>query len=729
MYYYQSKGIRILDSNYFVDEGEQNYLVKYTAILTKILDFSSGNGPQHDIEILNHLFNLAQGVRNLKYLRRDDFNNIFSYSSILDDNYRIQHLEKNIYLHVYISRAHTLQGINDNMYSEVNTFFDKCFVTREGKNSTSPTLEIENLFFSSNYSEMIEFCQQEYTDPYANFVKAYYCAKVGDIPKSYDLFTDVLKVSQEENIWDIFYLSQVNRKHIFQMTKCSSFQLFKDNYYEFFERIELEMEYHNSKLQFDTLPCDFQSNYSFLSQFATENCFVNDSARLLQEKYKVEKSFQGETTYFGISEFDKIKLNLTESYKFVQDNYILVDVFDETKNYVKNALFLWLRAYKKDKNKKKTGTPFSFSNTRYRFTVQDVILLSKNCSVDDLRYFDATHSFLDIPFEDEKELILHCNKMMDFYESKFSNTEIPLNTTLLYYNVCEELQSLFYVSSYFLSNIDCIKRIVFFLCNNHIFLCMTREKIRIINLYVNDETYLELIPILEKWLLDSYEKYKVQSNPHFLDEIAQISSLLSTVSCYFAVSLETIDKKIQSLEITEQLVLQKFVEISNALSDQAKELVIATYVVSDVWKLIEIFKFDQSYNTEKNYVLITDYLDIQVNQIISNKEKRMMQVTYPPQTDNIHKILMFMVEYNIEIDLTKYESYWSELDFLYLIENFDVNTFDIDWLLLYPDKVLHLITEDNRKLKIVKENLGKLKESAFEENTARWLYLLRYFIN
>jgi len=52
-----------------------------------------------------------------------------------------------------------------------------------------------------------------------NYKKAYYLAQIGDYADSYSLYTEILSVAKQEEKWDIYYFTQINRQYLFSIIK------------------------------------------------------------------------------------------------------------------------------------------------------------------------------------------------------------------------------------------------------------------------------------------------------------------------------------------------------------------------------------------------------------------------------------------------------------------------------------------------------------------------------
>lgn len=72
--------------------------------------------------------------------------------------------------------------------------------------------EIKSAAYGSKISEMEHYCNQDYTDQFDLFRKAYYLGILGRYEESYEIFNSLIIQFQKEKKWDLFYLAQLNRK-------------------------------------------------------------------------------------------------------------------------------------------------------------------------------------------------------------------------------------------------------------------------------------------------------------------------------------------------------------------------------------------------------------------------------------------------------------------------------------------------------------------------------------
>lgn len=741
--YYSNRGIRIIDSNDFVDTTS-NHLTKYIETLKKVITFSLNPELSDKETILKLIHNKINGIKNLSYIKRSDFNKMFYPDFIVNNDWKIEHRVNsrlNNFWKDYFDNKLGYMKIDFDKSNAIDSFIQQCQIrgVKSGDNLYFPKINIENLSFNGLYNEMINYCNFEYNQINDNYKKAYYLSQIGKLEESYNLFTELLKECKTQKEWDIYYLSQVNRKQLFSSIKqvrryyqspISILETGRLVYVvneEFYHTMDREMEYHNAEIQFDELPHQFKNNYNFLNNYCKNNCFLKEIDALLKDKYDVEKQLISNTISTGLSKFDKIKLEMLEAYKFIQDNMILVDGYKETKNYIKNAMLIWLQGHQKEITKKSTDIFGNIRNAVLIFTAQDIIILSKNCVIDDLKHFEKMVAFNSIPFEERGKLIEYITRIIDFYQSNF-NKEFLDTEYLLWREFCTQIKSLLYISSYFIKEKNCINMLVNFIYTNKDSHFRIWDRLNIIRRYVNIETANSISSTLEEWIIMTISKYLTTPNEKYLMDIEEISEDILLISKQHEFKAIKLSEKILQLNSEDKAIINSLIKLSNILNEDAKNIVLQEYNVNDVWALIEKYKIDSTIDLSKYKYLITDYFEKTIEKNNINGVNNVFYGSVLPQECCIQKIIFFIIENKIQIDgLDKYKGNWSEFDFMFVSELFDVNNFDSVWLLFYSDEILEYIKSSEIRVSIVKNSLKQLDKSMCREYIERWFYLFENF--
>lgn len=757
--YQKGRGLRVLDCNDYTNDTD--YMVKYSSVLKEILTFNNETDLLGRDSKLQYIYEKVVGVKNLDYIRREDFNSIFKDEYELNDEWRIVNKTKtgdaifdennqlktlsNIRLDFFedfLENEEEYKLINEEWYSIVKAFIDKTKVTGIGTEMGGivHNINITNPTFSSQYEVMSEFCSVEYTTIKENYKKAYYLAQLGNYESSYILYTDILKKSKEAGEWDIYYFSQINRQYLFSIIKQmisqttglkgvtnfgKQLKVFDDR---FIEQLKYEMGNHRLKNQFSELPYEFKSKYTFLSDFSKRNCFIDKYYKFIKEKYEVEKSLQRDIIYFGLSEFDKVKLTMLETTKFIYDNMILFHVFDENKLYIKYAMVSWLEAYSQEVSKSKNGAFGMISNSRCKFTLTDIILISKNFKKDDIDYLVNKINLRNLPFDESSELETYIKKQIQSYNNMFGEN-LTGGEIFLWKFYSEEIKILLSIAPYFVTDNECKLSAVQFIINMKDGNFGISDRIRIINKWIEMVNVEEVSLIIENWLLEKIIPILANKIPPIgvdiaISDISMIAQLLSDIiqvdKCRTdAISGLIIDNK-DNLDCVKSCVEY----IYPVLNDEAKQIVEPIYSVENVFQLMKRGYSGQLPNNCNEFHIIESYLEEKVKENKDNNEHAIKKYTFQIVEEEIGDVAEYMFMHKFPSSITeKYHGICAEYDFLLCPSEFEADAFQLEWLLTYSDNMCEELSKCKMQQQIIIESV----EKAFKESSLSQWQLKRLF--
>lgn len=757
--YQKGRGLRVLDCNDYTNDTD--YMVKYSSVLKEILTFNNETDLLGRDSKLQYIYEKVVGVKNLDYIRREDFNSIFKDEYELNDEWRIVNKTKtgdaildennqlktlsNIRLDFFedfLENEEEYKLINEEWYSIVKAFIDKTKVTGIGTEMGGivHNINITNPTFSSQYEVMSEFCSVEYTTIKENYKKAYYLAQLGNYESSYILYTDILKKSKEAGEWDIYYFSQINRQYLFSIIKQmisqttglkgvtnfgKQLKVFDDR---FIEQLKYEMGNHRLKNQFSELPYEFKSKYTFLSDFSKRNCFIDKYYKFIKEKYEVEKSLQRDIIYFGLSEFDKVKLTMLETTKFIYDNMILFHVFDENKLYIKYAMVSWLEAYSQEVSKSKNGAFGMISNSRCKFTLTDIILISKNFKKDDIDYLVNKINLRNLPFDESSELETYIKKQIQSYNNMFGEN-LTGGEIFLWKFYSEEIKILLSIAPYFVTDNECKLSAVQFIINMKDGNFGISDRIRIINKWIEMVNVEEVSLIIENWLLEKIIPILTNKIPPIevdraISDISMIAQLLSDIiqvdKCRTdAISGLIIDNK-DNLDCVKSCVEY----IYPVLNDEAKQIVEPIYSVENVFQLMKRGYSGQLPNNCNEFHIIESYLEEKVKENKDNNELAIKKYTFQIVEEDIGDVAEYMFMHKFPSSITeKYHGICAEYDFLLCPSEFEADAFQLEWLLTYSDNMCEELSKCKMQQQIIIESV----EKAFKESSLSQWQLKRLF--
>ncbi|MBV4432732.1 SIR2 family protein [Clostridium tyrobutyricum] len=757
--YQERRGLRVIDCNDYTTDAD--FMVKYRIVLKNILMFNN----KHDLvdrrDKLLYINDKIAGIKNLNYIRREDFNNIFqgeyelndgwsivnkttTYNAITDENKDLKTVSSTRldFFEDFFEHEKEYRLVSDELYATVKRFIEKCEIkgVYSKHNFSWPNISIANPAFTSQYEVMSEFCHAEYTNLNDNYRKAYYLAQLGDYAASYNLYTDILKKTKEAGQWDIYFFSQINRHYLFSIIKQminlttgfygainfgKELKLF---YEDFLKKLNYEMQYMQLETQFSELPHEFRSQYTTLSDFSKQNCYVNKYYELTKEKYEVEKSLQKDTVYFGTSKFDKVKLSMLETAKFIYDNMILFAGFDESKFYIKNAMVSWLEAYSKEVSKSKHGAFGMISNSRCKFTLTDIILISKNFKKEDIDYLANKIDLRNLPFDESSELEIYIKKQLESYNSMFGKT-LTGGEIFLWKFYSEEIKMLLSIAPYFVTDNECKLDAVQFIINMPDGHFDISDRIRIINKWMGIAKVEGSSLMIENWLLEkSIPIVNNQIPPIGIDsaisDISMIAQLLSDIIEVDKCRTDAISGLI--IDNRDNLVCVKpcLEYIYPVLNEEAKQIIEPIYTIENVFQLMQRGYSGHLPKNCDEFHIVESYLEEKVKQNKENKEHGIEKYTIPSAEEYIGEVAVYMFMRNFPSSITKkYRGICEEYDFLLCPSEFKTDTFQLEWLLTYSDNLCEKLKKCKTQEQIIIESV----EKAFKENSLNQWQLKRLF--
>lgn len=750
--YQKGRGLRVIDCNDYTNSTE--YLNKYQMVLKNILTFYNNQDLLDRIAKIKYIYRKISGVKNLAYIRREDFNQIFDGEYALNDEWNIvnktvtRFLDKDMkertslrldYFEDFFENEGEYKQLDEELYSTVKAFIKKCGINGlERENGfTRPQINIINPSFFSQYDSMDKFCSSDQITLYDKFKKAYYLAQLGEYAASYNCYTDILKESKDLEQWDIYFFSQINRQYLFSIIKQmvtnttgfngvvnfgQELKLFDNS---FIERLNSEMVKHELENQFTELPYEFKSRYAFLADFSKRNCYIDKYYELIKEKYEVEKSLQTDTIYLGLSKFDKVKLTMLETTKFIYDNMILFAGFNENKFYIKNAMISWLEAYEKETLKSGHGISGKISNTRCKFTLTDIILISKNFNTGDIDYLTSKINFKKILFEGNSELENYINNHIEAYSGMF-NATLAGGELFKWKFYSEEIINLLTISPYFVTNNECKLKAIQFIIRMANRNFDVSDKVKLIKKWIRIAEVDGVFGLIESWLIENIKTLlNSQNNRVAFDsikhDVLMIAHLLSDIylneedNCNGNAISEIIINNKKNLDYIKCC----FEGVYPVLNAKAKQIVDSVYKIENVFQLM---RRSYSYGVPEDcdeFKIVESYLEEKI------KEKNEIMIdTFLVDDDQIGRVAAYMFLRNYPSAIVeKYHGICNEYDFLLNSVEFKEELFQIEWLLRYSDNLFEKLKECS----IQKQIIIKSIEKAFNRTSHSQVQLNRLF--
>ena len=735
--YQEERGLRILDCNQYT--GSQEYKEQYTSILKFILYSDKYDTNSKKEEKLEYLYNKVSGISNLNYIRRRDFNSIFKNEYELNDKCEIinkttQYLpsvselgvdeKKEIkidYFEDFFENIEEYQKINTRQCILIDDFIRKSGAKLKKKDCIFNVLniEIDSLVFKSDFIEIKKYCLKEYINLKDNYKKAYFLAQLGDYSASYRLYTSILNTAISEEKWDIYYFTQVNRYYLFLIINnaiylSTGFQgainygkdikLFSD---AFLDELNYEMGKLDIKKLYYELPYDIKNKYAFLKTFSNFN--YDNYYELIKNKYQIEKDYFKKIISFTLSKFDKVKLDMLEMEKFIYENMILFDVFDENKTYIKISIMSWFKSYIDEISKDEYSTSNIFSNREYTLTVQDVILMTKTFEKDDINYFDILVNKREIPFEETNDLEKYLYKNTGIYEEIFG-TVLEGSDILLWTSFNKEIKNLISIAPYFVKCNDCKLKVIDFVCEMLDVNFTVLDRIALIKKWIDIADVKKASPIIEKWFEKEYNNF-IDEYVNFIDEqVKQVAyhikisyiEAIGGLLCEVSKKDNYISEIISNIILNgDSLVFNSIKNIYPVLNDDARKIYDNNHNIVDIFELMERgYENNLPIDCNEEEIIAKFLSDVLYKK--QNNLNKSQETILSSEDEKITKIAIYMYIKKFPFEFTKkYATISDEYDFLLNIDAFEYEKFKIDWLYSYSDDLINKIKDNEKQREIV----------------------------
>lgn len=744
MSYQINRGLRILDCNNYTDS--EDYHEKYRSVLLKVLSCNDISNLKDKKQVLQYMYEKIIGIKNLSYIRRKDFNKIFNGEYELNDQWKIvnktviRKLDNDLkevksyrlnYFEDYYASKDEYKNINQAQFDVIEDFLQRnniVGIDNDYKFNFS-NIKIGTFAFLNKYSDMKTFILNDYTDIYDNYKKAYYLAQLGEYAHSYNLYTAILGKAKQEEQWDLYYFSQINRSYLFSIIKqMDSFTkgfngvtnfgkelyLFEN---KFLKKMKNEMNNHILKEQFNELPYNFKNNNVFLNSFSQRNCYTKEYIELLKEKYEVDKDCSKNIISFGLSKFDKVKLDMMDTVKFIYDNMLLFSGFDENKIYVKNALVAWIEAYMNDLNVNITSNFKSFSNSRYKFTFIDICLISKCFKKDDIEYLESIVDLEEVPFEENNRLEQYITDNMVMYSTLFNGT-LKGGQIFLWKLFSEELKILLIISPYFIKSQECVSNVIKFIIEVKDGHFDVQDRLSILDKWIWIAKAEQPEIKLEEWLIDKFNEISITKLPTEIERIQSdiegISKVMSNIAYNTNVTFNLVS---DFIEESDKMIVEKIVSYIEPLypyiNKNVQQRLHDFYEVKDVFQLIHRYENGNIPDKCDKVAIIKTYLSEKCSQIKKNNlNEKVKRYSLTSGGELLSVVAGFILSYDFsdKINIEDFGGICSEYDFLLLPEKFEENQFELSWLFNYSDILLEKIKKNKRQkeisIKAIEESFG-----------------------
>lgn len=419
----------------------------------------------------------------------------------------------------------------------------------------------------------------------------------------------------------------------------------------------------------------------------------------------------GTRTIGGMPKVENIKREMYENVKFVFENNLLISLFDEFKNYIKNCLFIWLESFASNLKKESQNDQMLDFSIHYPFTYLDVILISETFTYDDMNYICRIVDFKMFPFDDEDVLKTYIeNQIEDFTKTFPLDSIIKGGKIILFEQQVKRLRLLLEVSSYIVKDSEFV-----------IYVIEKMPYLRVRNFELD-----KMKPIIVRWVKNSNLDRQIAVN--IIEDwfISYINELSSNIEKGKNIDYVDYDKFVSILRllcdkntILTHLTIDTIALLKSNLgcitalnplyrylNKDVKAYIDSHVPINSIIRLVE--RYDYEIPSDFN---IDNVVENTFKTIINNrKERERGAFAFGAYTDEDLMAFTIIAMLSKGVSIKKYIGISHHYDFWFDFEKFDKKDFEINWLKYYPDEILDMIKNNVKRCSLVLEVLDEDNE-------------------
>lgn len=734
--YQESRGLCVIEYEK-LSKHTDDYFTRYISVLKAIRkssDFALDNKTEE--EAFSVLFELLEPLNKLNALRiKDVYAKLSSYDmSISEDGTIYVSSGKSILIQYFhkicnmsIEEYNTLPDIIQKKFQIILKVFTKAKIGRIKVNGIiCPFINSSIPFADSNclsfdYMKMIAITSKEFSETKSKYRKAFYFARLSQYDKAFYLFSEVASISFKIKDYLLYYFAEINCINLYKIIKSVNMY---HNCYDMKKIDTMVPTTEDIQYLFERLPIEFQNKYASLKDLYSANLLYQYSYEAFVDGQKLQNAIESNTRELGLTSSTKVICRINDYLHFLIDNGIVVDLFSEFQNTIKNLLSLLV----------------------YKYSVQGNNQLSPQMFPDywqDGISFDAIDFYCFIEYFSDKEIVKLFNKynvdsiifndldivetmamnIIKYYDYIIKNRVVGIRAI----DIQKQFKNLLTLLRYIDISQNLVENVCRFIFKYEFSDILINDKILFLDHQIfRRKRYSKVTSqIIENKLL-AYIDAQIGALKNLT--YFEIRSTNSEINYYNLIHyIDPDNEEYYSRRIANRVSII----ISNNLSEMIPHIVkhywsyissYSRYKVSS-WAKKELsvnFRFDLftlllecNAKIDRNILgLLKDYLrnlirenslDSKDNGIItypiSNPYEDLEQVGYWCLTKNLHKK-----------DFEEFVGVSAAFDFYFQYDKFDFNKFDVSWLLnLYPH-TLKEIAKNKRVKEKIRISIAQLLE-------------------
>lgn len=733
--YYENRGLMIIDSASMVDSERLDFTRRYGAVMDVLIGSRDNTREMDDSEVIEFIYHKIKPLFVLKSIRKIDLSCVFDNDYCFMINGLIVNIgtaKPNYIEKFYHILTNSSAEVADHIQEKRNAIFkffseNKILGMLEDAWSKSIIIsyKIDNPVFDANYAEIEGLIGFENDDVESIYEKAFYLAIIGEWEESYELYTKIIvrTIASEEDSEKlrICFLALVNRYHLYLFIKRyygthplvigrANLSLSQD----FLEQIENELKYFDLDDLFSSMPHVFQEDYKILKPISDSKFLYDDTVKLFELISKVRDGIsKGAVTIGGLSDGDKILLEVYETVQFLYNNHLLSVFSSQFKRYVRDAITLQFENVQYYLTRPRDElTPFHENNPPiFQINCFVFILIAKTFNTRDIEHIERVCNISRLPFKEKDKIEEYLLRLVDKFETCYSDDKQLINERL-YIWLIDEVKSAICFAKYVSLSPKCITKLInailFLIPGNELSISKKYERC---NRLAQNKDQKKCLPLEAIELIDGFLlRYYVERAP-IDDDIYNFASLIKV--CYPEYVSKSISEYVMTLNDPTKGEVDCLYKLSKILSLESRQYLFSKKSITTIRDLIYCLDAGDIKSLEEYDELILDH----VRDCISKRKREKEEgITIMAREDYLVEIAKWYFMGKLMIDkLKEYKGVVDEYDMFIEPDTFDYTKFEPEWLKRYSDELLTKISENdymrNKILEVLKEKLLGSKDN------------------
>lgn len=732
--YHESKGVSVIDYHNLYSScklKEDDYVGRYKCVLDSIKKHSEYSiDEKNEIEVFYKLYFLIKPLSKFNTLRIQDVKRKLLSFIFIDKSGIIHKNSSNSRFINYFQKLNNMNYEERNhlnkdilkKYKIILSIFSKARIRNikekwdfiEIKDSEYPFSNMNCILF--DYISMLNYVNKQYNDDYLNYKKAFYLSKLQNYKDSYNLFIEVAISSFKKGDYFLHFLAQTNRYAVYLFIEKQN-KIY--NNYNDMDIIKDEELKKKIKKIFEKLPVNFQNQYKEFEDLISFNMLYEISYNSFIDGEELRNSIESKTFEAGITSVDKVISQMDNNLHFFLGNYLLVDVFSEFKNTMKNLMSLCI--FKYSVQNKKSLLDDDFLSNKISFNEVDFYCIIEYFSYSEISKIFKRNDIETIKFKNEQQIYIAISNLLDYYSKILFKSKNKLEKRHFEDKIKKCLLLLRYV--------DISQELVDKICS-FIF------KYEFLEIYINDKIMFIDSQIYRRKMYSERTSKLIEDKLFFyMDNHLKAIKENRSFTLYSKNILNYYDL-VHYISSKQEILHQKKLSfrvntiIENNYLDMKEELLQHYYEYLSRNQQNKVIKWvkkelNRTFNFNDFVFLVRKKIKIKndiFNSLICFLEKKYKQNSVKAQTGILINTNKYFNELD-EIGFLCFEGYLDKnkfkqfvgcsdcFDFFYLFEKFDFTRFKTEWLIKFSKYVLEKISNNKEvKDKIIVLVLNEIKE-------------------